>query len=61
MVFRFLQSLRKRVSAKQFKLILEACDSDIKFNRIAFGKLTGPEVYIKICSQCENVILKAGV
>lgn len=58
MVFRFLTLLKSYVTDEQFKDILAAADQDIKFNRVAFGKLTGPKEYIKICSLCASMVLK---
>ena len=58
MVFKFLQTLRSKVTHEQFKDILAAVDSDIKFNRVAFGKTTGPKTYIQICTTCASAIIR---
>lgn len=59
MVFKFLTLLKSHVTDEQFKEILAAADQDIKFNRVMFGKTTKPLEYIKICTRCANVVLKA--
>lgn len=58
MVFKFLQILRSYVTREQFKHILAAADSDIKFNRVRFGKTTSPKAYIKICTTCADAIIR---
>lgn len=58
MVFEFLKWLKANVTEEQFKNILEAADQDIKFNRVGFGKITGPSIYIKICTSCAKVVLR---
>lgn len=58
MVFKFLTNLRAKTTDEQFKDILAATDQDIKFNRIGFGKTTGPKKFIEICTGCANVILR---
>ncbi len=60
MVFEFLKWLKANVTEDEFKEILEATDQDIKFNRVGFGKITGPITYIKICTSCAKVILRIG-
>jgi len=57
-VYKFLRWLKANVTEEQFKNILAATDQDIKFNRISFGKTTGPKKFIDICTSCANVILR---
>ncbi|MGM9935431.1 hypothetical protein [uncultured Clostridium sp.] len=57
MVFKFLRWLKANVNEENFRLILNAADDDIKFNRVLFNKKTGPEKYIDICLKCADVIL----
>lgn len=58
MVYKFLRELKSKTTDEQFKDILAATDQDIKFNRIGFGKITGPKKFIDICTSCANLILK---
>jgi len=58
MVFKFLNDLRNKTTTEQFKDILAATDADIKFNRVGFGKTTGPKKFIEICTDCADVILR---
>jgi len=58
MVFKFLSNLKAEVGENNFKDILAATDQDIKFNRIGFGKITGPEKFMEICTGCKNVLLR---
>ena len=58
MVFKFLNDLRNKTTDEQFKDILAATDQDIKFNRVGFGKTTGPMKFIEICTGCADVILR---
>ncbi|WP_238858948.1 hypothetical protein [Clostridium sp. YIM B02569] len=58
MVYKFLRWLKANVTEEQFKDILAATVQDIKFNRIGFGKTTGPKKFIDICTSCANLILK---
>lgn len=57
-VFEYLTELKKQVTDKQFKAILVMTDEDIKFNRVKFGKKTGPRDYISICDMCRKAIAK---
>lgn len=59
MVFKFLTQLKSQTTDKQFRDILAATDADIKFNRVGFGKTTGPKTYINICTACACTILRA--
>ncbi|NRT88135.1 hypothetical protein [Clostridium beijerinckii] len=58
MVYKFLIELKAKTTDEQFKDILAATDQDIKFNRIGFGKTTGPKKFIEICTSCASIILK---
>lgn len=58
MVYKFLRNLRSKTTDEQFRDILAATDADIKFNRVGFGKTTGPKKFIEICTSCANVILR---
>lgn len=58
MVYKFLRNLKAKTTDEQFKDILAATDQDIKFNRVGFGKTTGPKKFIEICTGCANVILR---
>lgn len=58
MVFKFLANLKAKTTDEQFKDILAATDQDIKFNRVGFGKTTGPKKFIEICTGCADVILR---
>lgn len=58
MVYKFLRELKAKTTGEQFKDILAATDQDIKFNRVGFGKTTGPKKFIEICTGCANVILR---
>ena len=58
MVYKFLRNLRAKTTDEQFKTILAATDADIKFNRVGFGKITGPKEFIEICTGCADVILR---
>lgn len=61
MVFKWLSWLKSQVTEEQFKVILNATDADIKFNRVAFGKRTSPIEYINICSRTAQAVIRAGV
>lgn len=58
MVFKFLSNLKEEVGLDNFKKILDMTDADIKFNRVSFGKTTGPKEFIKICTGCKNVLMR---
>lgn len=58
MVFKFLNNLKKEVGISNFKTILDMTDADIKFNRVSFGKTTGPKEFIRICTGCKNVLMR---
>lgn len=58
MVFKFLSNLKKEVGESNFKYILAATDQDIKFNRVGFGKTTGPKKFIEICTGCKNALMR---
>jgi len=58
MVFEFLNNLKKEVGDINFRDILAATDQDIKFNRVSFGKVTGSQKFIEICTGCKNVLLR---
>lgn len=58
MVFKFLSNLKKEVGLDNFKTILDMTDADIKFNRVSFGKTTGPAKFIEICTGCKNVLMR---
>mgnify|MGYP000213492279 CR=1 FL=1 len=57
MVYEFLISLSKNFTKAEIKEILEATLSDIKFNRILFGKKTSPVEFILICNSCIEAFL----
>lgn len=57
MVYEFLISLSKSFTKAEVKEILEATLSDIKFNRILFGKRTSPSEFILICNSCIEAFL----
>lgn len=61
MVLKWLTWLKSQVTEEQFKVILNATDADIKFNRVAFGKRTSPIEYINICSITAQAVIRAGV
>lgn len=61
MVFKWLSWLKSQVTEEQFKVILNATNADIKFNRVAFGKRTSPIEYINICSRTAQAVIRAGV
>lgn len=58
MVFKFLKNLKKEVGESNFEIILDMTDADIKFNRIGFGKTTGPKQFIEICTGCKNALMR---
>lgn len=58
MVFNFLRNLKSEVGENNFKTILDMTDADIKFNRVSFGKTTGPEKFIEICTGCKKALLR---
>lgn len=58
MVFNFLKSLKEEVGENTFRIILNMTDADIKFNRVNFGKTTGPKEFIKICTGCKNALMR---
>ena len=33
-------------------------EMDIKFNRVGFGKTTGPKEFIKICTGCKKALMR---
>lgn len=57
MIYEFLVSLSKSFTKAEVKEILEATLSDIKFNRILFGKRTSPAEFILICNSCIEAFL----
>lgn len=61
MVLKWLTWLKSQVTEEQFKVILNATDEDIKFNRVAFGKKTSPMQYVNICSRTAQAVIRAGV
>ena len=58
MVFKFLRSLKEEVGIIDFETILVMTEMDIKFNRIGFGKTTGPKKFIEICTDCKNALMR---
>lgn len=58
MVFRFLNNLKKEVGESNFRIILDMTEVDIKFNRVSFGKVTGPAKFIEICTGCKNALMR---
>ena len=58
MVFKFLRSLKEEVGIIDFETILTMAEVDIKFNRVGFGKTTGPKEFIKICTGCKDALVR---
>lgn len=58
MVYKFLNNLKQEVGETNFKTILDMTDADIKFNRVSFGKTTGPAKFIEICTGCKNALMR---
>ena len=58
MVFKFLRSLKEEVGIIDFETILMMAEVDIKFNRVGFGKTTGPKEFIKICIGYKNALMR---
>lgn len=61
MAFKFLQWLKQNVTKEQFKVILNATDEDIKFNRVKFGKRTNQKEFVNICSRTAQTVIRAGI
>jgi limonene-1,2-epoxide hydrolase len=58
MVFNFLRALKEEVGEDNFEIILDMTEVDIKFNRVGFGKTTGPAKFIEICTGCKNALMR---
>lgn len=58
MVFKFLKALKKEVGESNFRIILDMTEVDIKFNRVGFGKITGPREFINICTGCKDALMR---
>lgn len=58
MVFKFLSDLKQEVGVIDFETILIMAEMDIKFNRVGFGKTTGPKEFIKICTGCKDALMR---
>lgn len=58
MVFKFLRELKEEVGESNFEIILSMADADIKFNRVKFGKITGPKEFKRICTGCKDVFMR---
>ena len=52
MVSEFLNELKLKVSAEEYKIIFSMTIDDIKFNRTSFGIKTSPGEFIEICKRC---------
>lgn len=61
MAFKFLQWLKQNVTKEQFKVILNATEQDIKFNRVKFGKRTNQLQFVDICSRTAQAVTRAGI
>lgn len=58
MVLKFLNNLKAEVGVIDFETILIMTEVDIKFNRIGFGKTTGPAKFIEICTGCKDALMR---
>ncbi|MGL4569581.1 MAG: hypothetical protein ACRCVJ_00780 [Clostridium sp.] len=56
MAYKILRAFKEEVSEENFKVALEMTTDDIKFNRINFGKVTGPEEFLNIFTRCLSAI-----
>jgi hypothetical protein len=56
MVLEFLNDLKSKVSAEDYKIIFSMTIDDIRFNRTSFGIKTSPIEFIDICKRCWNVL-----
>jgi hypothetical protein len=52
MVLEFLNELKLKVSAEDYKIIFSMTIDDIRFNRTSFGIKTSPGEFIEICKRC---------
>ena len=58
MLFEYLTKLKKSLSKDDFKKFMLDVESDIKVNRIAFGKRTSQQDFINICEILKGALAK---
>lgn len=58
MLFEYLTKLKKSLSKDDFKKFMLDVESDIKVNRIAFGKRTSQQDFINICEILKGALAR---
>lgn len=57
-VFKYLTELKKSLPEDEFKIFMLDVESDIKVNRIPFGKRTSPVDFINICEILKGALAR---
>lgn len=58
MLLKYLTELKKSLSKDDFKKFMLDVESDIKVNRIAFGKRTSQQDFINICEILKGALAR---
>ncbi|WP_291679150.1 hypothetical protein [Clostridium sp.] len=58
MLIKYLKRLKKEMSKDDFKFMLIDVENDIRVNRVAYGKRTGPKDFINICESLRRAMAK---
>lgn len=56
MVLKAIQRLKEQYSNYDFKAILNIVETDIRFNRIGFGKKTSQSKFLEILNEAEMLV-----
>lgn len=58
MLLNYLTELKNSLPSKDFHNFIQDVENDIKANRVAFGKRTGPREFKNICEILKGVIAR---